>query len=298
MPRGLPLFLVPVAALAALLPIGGGGDPSRAPSPNASFPVGAPLFVDDGGPPGARTVWGSVDCAQRNRVRTAAQGGDPASRADGTTQSSPGFRRLRVLDGDDYYGERCELGENWRPTTPMPLYQDGTREITFFSVRLSPGFPLERRVWQSVMQMKQSQPADDAGGRPMLSLQAYDGRWRLRSGARSVARSEIWSTRATPGRWVRFAFDVTYSADPSVGAVRVGADLNADGDFRDRGELSGTQRVATLKLEGPGTESDGLAEGDAVPSHLRIGIYHDPSFRCHRYKCSLGVDNVGVYTTP
>jgi Polysaccharide lyase len=180
----------------------------------------------------------------------------------------------------------------------MPLYLDGTRKITFLSVRLSPRFPLERRVWQSVMQMKQSQPADAGGGRPMLSLQAYDGRWRLRSGARPVARSEIWSAPATPGRWVRFAFDVTYSADPAVGRVRVAADLNGDGDFGDRDELGRTRRLATLKLEGPGTDTDGLGEGDAIPSHLRVGIYHDPSFRCHRYKCSVGVDNVGVYTSP
>ena len=32
-----------------------------------------------------------------------------------------------------------------------------------------------------------------------------------------------------------------------------------------------------------------------VPSHLRLGVYHDPSYRCHGYRCSIGVDNVGIY---
>jgi Polysaccharide lyase len=293
MRRGLAVVLAPLGAFLALC-----GDRAAPEAPPELPKPGAVLFLDDGGPPGAKVVWGTVDCASKARVRTAAGGGDPALRGDGTAQSSPGFRRLRVLDGDDYFGERCELGENWRPTTPMPQYTDGARELTYFSLKLAKNFPIERPTWQSVMQMKQSQPFDAFDDRPALTLQVYDGRWRLRTGLRPVSDSQVWSVPAATGRWVRFAFDVTYSADPDVGSVRVAVDLNGDGDFRDRREVSGLLRMATLKREGPGTSEDGLEDGDAIPSHLRLGVYHDSAYRCHGSRCSIGVDNVGIYAVP
>ena len=101
-----------------------------------------------------------------------------------------------------------------------------------------------------------------------------------------------------PGQqWTRFAWDVYYSKDPSQGWLQVSADLNGDGDFDDPGERSPAIHEATLKteIEGPNGTSDGLAPGDPIPSHLRVGIYHDPSISCPAPAgCSTEVDNVQV----
>jgi hypothetical protein len=49
----------------------------------------------------------------------------------------------------------------------------------------------------------------------------------------------------------------------------------------------------TLLRKGPGTTDDGLAQGASIPSHLRLGIYHEPSIPCST-GCSVDIDNVEV----
>jgi hypothetical protein len=261
--------------------------------------VGEPRFEDVGAPGDAAAIWGSIDCERLARVRQGRSGGDPHLRADGEPQGADGFRRLRVRDGDDFYGERCELGRNDHRYSPVAVYHEGERLITFASFRLRAGFPLRRNAWQVVMQMKQSQPSNAGGGTPVLALHAYDGRWRLShtgSSSSDLDDGPIWSAPARKGTWVRFAFNVVYSADPSVGSVQIRTDLNSDGDALDEGELSRTLHLQTLKRETAGRSSDGLSKGDPIPSHLRAGIYHDDSYRCRRYRCTIDIDNVGVYT--
>jgi len=273
------------------LPIGGSPSP---PAADNGFPqVGAAVFLDDGGPPRAAEVWGSVDCERPLRARDVRSGGDPAAGADGRPQDDAGYRRLRVVDGDNVSGERCELGQNDHRTSPVALYREGTRRITYVSLRLGDRFPIDRKAWQVVLQMKQSQPADAGGGVPVLALQANHNRWRLVPNSRRGG--SVWSAPATVGRWARFAFDVTYSSDPRSGSLRVSVDLNGDGDATDQHERGERVELRTLKLEGPGGTEDGLAEGDSIPSHLRVGIYHSPVYPCRGGRCEVAIDNVGVY---
>jgi hypothetical protein len=204
-----------------------------------------------------------------------------------------------VLDGDDYYGERCELGLNdWR-SSPVALYHEGERLLTFASFKLPSQFPLDTPAWQVVMQMKQTEPTDGAGfPTPVLALHAFNGRWRLYhtgGGNRGPGDEQVWSAPAKTDRWVRFAFNVLYSADPSRGSVRIWVDRNGDGDALDPHERSRRFALQTLGREQPGTSADGLVAGASIPSHLRIGIYHNPAYRCERNRCSIGIDNVGVY---
>lgn len=271
------------------LPIGG----SPAPPAGNGFPqVGAAVFLDDGGPPRAADLWGSVDCERPVRARDMRSGGDSAAGADGRPQEDAGYRRLRVVDGDNVSGERCELGQNDHRTSPVALYREGMRRITYVSLRLGDRFPIDRKAWQVVLQMKQSQPADAGGGVPVLSMQANRNRWRL---LHNEGPGALWSAPATVGRWVRFAFDVTYSTSARTGSLRVSADLNGDGDATDEGERGERVELRTLKVEGPGDTEDGLAEGDPIPSHLRVGVYHSPVYPCRGGRCQIAVDNVGVY---
>ena len=265
------------------------------------FPlVGEVRFIDDAADPNPTTLWGRVDCERRRRVRLLPTGGDPHPRADGTAQAHDGFRRLRVLDGDDVSGERCELGLNNHLESPVALYREGDRLITFLSLRLPARFPLGRDDFQIALQMKQSQPSDAGGGPPVLALEADGGRWLVRHrGATPSGINDdevLWSAPARKSIWARFALDVLYSADGRQGSFKVAADLNEDGDALDERESSSRFTLQTLKRESDGDDSDGVVSGASIPSHLRVGIYHSDEYRCRRHKCSIDVDNVGVYS--
>jgi len=241
--------------------------------------------------------WGKAYCANDQRVQQITTGGDPHLTATGAPQGDTSFRRLTVLDGDDSFGERCELGlDSW--SGPTAFYRQGFHRITQISMRLPPGFPLGANTWQVVMQMKQSGPSANSSGTPVLDVDAFGGRWRLRqslsSGPAEDSR-ELWSAPATIGVWTRFSFNVRYSTNPRKGFIRLGIDLNGDGDFADRGERSPRFRTYTLKVETPGGGADGINPGQPIPSHLEAGLYHDSAIPCRApVGCQVDLDNVQV----
>ena len=108
--------------------------------------------------------------------------------------------------------------------------------------------PLATERWQVVAQMKQANPSDLAvsgtgyGYSPVLVMIADHSRWAVENNW-----NRIWEAPARKGTWVRFAYDVRYSADPERGWIRVYADLNGDGDALDPYEAQPTIRTDTLK---------------------------------------------------
>jgi hypothetical protein len=201
-----------------------------------------------------------------------------------------------VFDGDDVFGERCELARNSHTAGTFALYREGQHKLTFASIRLPSAYPLADSRWQLVLQMKQTQPSANGNGTPVLSLHASGGRWRLLQSASrgwSTSARRLWSTPAQTGRWTRFAFNVHYSKNPDRGRVKLYVDLNGDGDAADPGEQSPVIRTYTLKRETSGRAGDGIAPGDSIPSHLRVGTYHDTAVRCPS-GCPVDVDNVQV----
>jgi hypothetical protein len=256
------------------------------------------IFSDTGTAPDPAPLWGKVDCENAARAQQINAGGDTHLTATGAPQGDSAFRRLSVIDGDDVYGERCELGEDYRAEGPTVLYRQGRHRLTALSVRLPSTFPLNVFTWQVVMQMKQTFPAANSSGTPVLELDAYDGRWVLRQslsrGPVSDSR-ELWSVPAQANFWTRFVFDVRYSDRKKKGYIRVGVDLNGDGDFADPSELSKGFHTYTLKVETGGGGSDGIKAGSAIPSHLRAGIYHDTAIPCRGpVGCQVDIDNVQV----
>jgi hypothetical protein len=243
------------------------------------------------------TFWGAVQCGTLakvlpSRASLLASGGDPHAMVSGGTQPDSAFRRMTAFDGDDFYGERCELGENDSRTGPTVFYHEGQHRATYLSLRLPSNFPLNTSNWQTVMQMKQTQPSDDNCCGPELEMQATRGEWVI-----ADSWNILWTFPAQTNKWTRFAWDVYYSQDPSKGWLQVSADLNGDGDFNDSDERSPVIHTATLRTEpeGPHGASDGLAAGAPIPSHLRVGIYHNSSIPCPSPTgCSVDVDNVQV----
>jgi hypothetical protein len=239
-------------------------------------------------------IWGSIDCENASRHQQITSGGDTQPTATGADQGNSAFRRLTVYDGDDYWGERCELGRNDN-RGPVAFYREGQRRITYASFRLPPNYPLSTDMWQGVLQMKQAQPADNGGGTPVLSLGAYEGKWLLFHSAAGATDEDavVWEAPATSNRWTRVMIDAVYSQSAEQGRLQMSIDLNGDGAFDGAGEQSPSFHMNTLKYETAGSNSDGLSQGESIPSHLRVGMYHHPGIPCPS-GCSVDVDNVQV----
>ena len=243
-------------------------------------------------------LWGNIEAMDNSRHQFVTSGGDPRLKADGTPQANTAFRRLTVSDGDDFFGERCELGRNTylagenagsRTTGTFALYREGERKITFFSQRYGPGFTSSASGWQTIMQVKQTQPYGGNGpvdGAPAIEAQIFGNRLRLRN-----FDATRWHTPAPPKRvWIRYALDVTYSQDPARGKIQMFVDSNADGDFVDTGEASPVLTMRTLAY----VTSRGIGAipvGGSIPGHLRLGIYHDGAVYG---TTTVDVDNVQV----
>jgi Ca2+-binding RTX toxin-like protein len=295
--------------------------PQRKPSPPAGDCAIDPATMTA---PGCRLVssdtsstanpesrWGRIDCESDSRASVVASGGDPHLMATAVPQGNSAYRSLSVLDGDDISGERCELGRNEQRygskggKGTFQLYREGERRITFASFRLPADFPTSTSRFQNLLQMKQSQPSDNGSCPPVLSLQVRTGEWWLQHagspGPCGESLSEtLWRAPAVTGVWARIAMEVTYSQHSDQGMVKLYIDRNGDGDALDPEEQSPNITTHTLKYETPdhhgaANDTDGLAPGDSIPSHLRIGPYHDPSIDCPAPSgCSLQVDNVQV----
>jgi hypothetical protein len=243
-------------------------------------------------------LWGEIGAVADSRHQFITSGGDTHPKANGAAQHNGAFRRLTVQDGDDFYGERAELGRNWyrdgenrgnQTDGTFALYREGERKITFFSMRLGSNFRSDADGWQVIMQMKQAQPYGANGPidtAPALTLELRDHRLVL---------VNFWKVRWTasppsPRRWIRYALDVTYSQDPAKGKLQLFVDRNGDGDSLDTGEISPVFAVRTLAY----VTSQGLGSiqvGGSIPGHLRLGVYHDESAYG---TTSIDVDNVQV----
>jgi hypothetical protein len=249
------------------------------------------------------SLWGSTDCVSSSRHELLYGDSDSHVTSTGSTQNNDSYRELRVIDGDDFYGERCELGRNERRygenggSGTFALYQEGQHRITFISYRLPDTFPLSTTTWQVVTQMKQTQPSNNAGGTPVISLEVRDTKWTLvQSTSAGVGEDTriLWSAPASRNTWTRFAFDMIYSSDSSRGSIKVYVDLNNDGDALDVNEQSPVIQTYTQKYE-TSPSSIGLTAGDTIPSHLRIGLYHNPTISCPPPNgCSVQFDNIQV----
>jgi hypothetical protein len=237
---------------------------------DASMPAQLPvalstLRADPAENPNPLGLWNEVAAQNDSRHQQFSSGGP----------SGGSFRRLTVHNGDNYWGERAELGYNSRlnglgaPWGTFFLYHEGQRRVTDFWMRLPSSFPVNANTWQVVMQMKQTGPIANNGGTPVLALEARQGKWVLVQAdtpGPGGYTHEVWSTPATVGQWTHISLDVTYSPNPSQGKVQMTV-----GDVASPTFTTFTQKYETA----PG--SQGLSPGDAIPSHLRMGIYHDPA---------------------
>jgi Polysaccharide lyase len=162
---------------------------------------------------------------------------------------------------------RCELSYptgdpgNAPPHAGPPgayFFYEGRRAVTMFSVRLPSGWNVNAPGFRVIAQWKQNEWVNTGGVSPALALEQRSGNWIMTS----FGGPTIWSMPAIAGRWVNFAFDITYSGNASNGRVKVYADTNNDGTYE---YSSSTWTGRTLfQQNGTGVESayfNGLYEG-------------------------------------
>lgn len=176
-------------------------------------------------------------------------------------------------------GKRWELGYNtWKGTTDGPPLQDVTQRasqlrtfwnycegdhlVTEWWMRLPADFPLETTSWQNIAQMKQAGPYPSSPSvLPVLHFEA-------RRNALEVSNYDTASGNALLGCplskevWTPCRAEVIYSSDPAKGRVQLTVGNNQ----------SPAKNMRTLD-----NNPINPPFSSWQPSHLRLGLYHDPS---------------------
>lgn len=242
--------------------------------------------------------WGSIQAVSAARYTLITSGTDPRPRGDGSAAPA-NYRQLDIVNGDNFAGERCEVGANERrygsagsPGTFM-VYQPGNTYVTYYSQRLAADFPITTLSWQVVMQMKQGQPytADDSftGGIPIIAIHCLNSMWQL-MGRDGTA---MWTAPATLSRWTRFRIEATYTAKAAA-RIKLQIDDRAGAtDFvaqYDSGFLSvPTVTSATSRQSGFDWL---LLPGQEIPTRIAMGIYRNSVIVGNTH---IDIANVQVY---
>src|SRR5918994_4561938 len=150
---------------------------------------------DPGIEPTPEDLWGDIQCQVDSRYEHHVTGGP-----DGGP-----WRQLTVLDGDDFYGERCELGRNTKRygrssatdhRGTFYLFRNGHRRIIDWYFKLMPGFPVTTQN-STIFQLKHTCPCDSITSHPEVQLMPKLPKLylRVRSNDTNPSRWDRWSTR-------------------------------------------------------------------------------------------------------
>jgi Polysaccharide lyase len=199
--------------------------------------------------------WANYSCQDGTRVR---QVGAPSPVAQGNSAYE-----IEVRDGDDSYGERCELGQGNPTKNGFPLFQEGDERWISFQTYLPDDYPTNLKTWNVIMQLKQLH----AFGTPAVSMEVRDGNFVLMNSDTNHESSGCnwwWEGPATKNRWVKFTLRVKFSPNANVGFIELYGDL----DGRGVRQLMPRTYMHTMKVDNSGV---------TVPSHSRVGLYRNPA---------------------
>jgi hypothetical protein len=220
----------------------------------ASTAFGSVLQVSDAERPWNQE-WASWSCADASRVQ---QVTSPA------VQGRQAYK-LTVQDGDNAYGERCELGQGNPSRNGFPQFQNGDERWISFSVYLPDGYPINTPDWNVMFQIHQV----GDGGCPPIALDVENGQFKLyNSASRTYVTDTIekWHAPAQLNRWTKFTLHILNSPDDNTGFVELYSDLGGQG----------MQQVMPRTYMHTMTAR---SDGSAMVNHARIGIYRNPAIQ-------------------
>jgi hypothetical protein len=199
--------------------------------------------------------WASWSCADASRVQEVTS---PAAQGKKAYQ-------LTVHDGDNAYGERCELGQGNPGRSGFPLFHAGDERWISFQVYLPDSYPIDTPNWNVFFQIHQ----EGDGGCPPISLNVENGQFKLYNSARKtyvLDTVEKWHAPAQRNRWTKFTVHIKNSPDDNVGYVELYGDLDGQG----MKQVMARQYMHTMTQR---------ADGSAMTNHARIGIYRNPAIQ-------------------
>jgi Polysaccharide lyase len=232
-------------------------------------------------------IWGPGDKGEGVEADTWYGGALSAKARDRLSYSATGgpsngpFRTCTVQEDDLVdSGDRCELGWNtWvhnndGSTRTFMNYRAGENKLTTIAYRLPTDFPISTNKWQVIGQMKQAGPNATTACCPAIAIEARQNQIQLQQFGTDEPGTVQGPRVAAPplGQWFTVSIEAYYSKDPTLGWVEMSVNAQT------------TSRVymQTLATQGNTTTQSGwgdppLNPGDPIPSHLRVGLYHDPS---------------------
>lgn len=236
-------------------------------------PPTAPAFLDN-----TTRLW-SDDCSQVDP--TPRWGEISMQRKDGV--QSPSYKMSEIEPGrfqqfpsggpgnKPYYRFTAPQGDNiWTPSpagrSELSLqnqwFYEGQRRITLVAIRLpAQEYPF---TWNTLLQFKQNEGKNWTGGSPALAFEQWGGEWKIRTfGRDDWVPWHIPCLAAHRGKWLRFAFDITYSSDWTKGSLKVYGDLDGDGLYEYESATVALQTLLQQQLGG----------GPGIESHVRAGLY-------------------------
>lgn len=218
--------------------------------------------------------WAAASCATLERV----------------TQVEPGYfnaraYRIEVRDGDNSYGERCELSQGNTSASNIRrvggarvLFHSGDQLIVHFAYKIpSTGFAFHPSCSNVsicedgglIHQIKQL----GSCGTPALGIVATGRGMFVRNSAgnycESGAMRSILSFPLVRDKWVQVAQLVKFSTDPAVGYYGLWTKVE-DESWVWRGGVN------THTMKSPTDHPAGSCDEPTPCSHARIGIYRDP----------------------
>ena len=234
--------------------------------------------------------WADISCASYDRVKRVRRPAVEGRRA----------YRLRVNDGDDSYGERCELG--MANTGPSDIDRVGGSRVLFHNGTeswIAQQIMLDKHVFSFcgsecaldgdgglVQQLKQTgacgTPANGIVTRNLPGIGVVlEHRNSAENDCGNDTMKSLWRVPVRRGKWIRILQHVRWSTDPRTGYVATwinGRPIqpSLDGNSKRVERVGDEVRIHTWTLK-DGPSVDRLPQCTSHPcAHLRNGIYRDP----------------------
>ncbi len=195
-------------------------------------------------------------------------------------------------DGDDSYGERCELDNGNTSANRLDhqmLFHDGQEAWIAFQTYLPLDFSFAvdgasvsfQNDGGLITQIKQL----GSCGTPALGIVSSRTVFALRNSAAAHCESgpmrSLWKVPMVLGRWVKWVQHIRFSTDPRIGFIATWYDPDGLGlrpippSSTSVTASSATGSTRTRRRRPPVTRTRRVPQTD-VCSHARIGIYRDP----------------------
>jgi Polysaccharide lyase/Ca-dependent carbohydrate-binding module xylan-binding len=226
--------------------------------------------------------WVDYSCADRSRFSQV---------TDRVAQGRRAYR-IEVRDGDDSYGERCELANGNTDQSRLDygvLFHRGQEAWIAFQIYLpldysfapddAPvSFPNDGGL---ITQLKQL----GSCGTPALGIVSSRTVFALRNSAANYCESgamrSLWRVPMVLGHWVKWVQHVRFDTDPAIGFISTWYDPDGLGlrpiiPTTDFGNRVVGNRIYTHTQKEPTDHPDPACPAYDVCSQARIGIYRDP----------------------